>query len=83
MKTKFLMLSFVIMMLFSACTSSVSTPSALASAVANAAPGDTIIIANGTWENVEIDINGKGEENNPIVVKVEEEGKVIVSGQSF
>ncbi|MBU1098914.1 MAG: polysaccharide lyase 6 family protein [Bacteroidetes bacterium] len=83
MKTILVIYSLFMTLLFSSCSSSVNTPQALSEAVKNAAPGDTIIMANGNWENVEIRLIGKGEENNPIVIRAEEAGKVIISGNSF
>ncbi|NNE59142.1 MAG: alginate lyase [Hellea sp.] len=51
-------------------------------AVSNAAPGDTIILANGVWEDFEILFKGEGEEGNPIRLTAETKGEVILSGQS-
>ena len=51
-------------------------------AVANAQPGAVITMANGTWEDVELQLMGNGEEGNPIKLQAETPGKVIVSGQS-
>lgn len=51
-------------------------------AVANLQPGDEIIMANGTWENVELLFEGKGLAETPIFLKAETPGKVIISGQS-
>jgi len=44
--------------------------------------GDSVILANGVWENFEILFEGKGTEKEPITLTVEEKGKVIISGQS-
>jgi poly(beta-D-mannuronate) lyase len=52
------------------------------SAVANAKPGDEILLANGIWNNVELLFEGKGTLDNPITLGVEEKGKVILSGAS-
>jgi poly(beta-D-mannuronate) lyase len=51
-------------------------------AIENAIPGDKIVLANGTWENVELLINAKGTSEKPIIVTVEEKGKVLLSGLS-
>lgn len=51
-------------------------------AVANAKPGDIIVLANGIWNNTELLFEGKGTVNNPITLTVEEKGKVILSGAS-
>jgi len=51
-------------------------------AVANAKPGTVITMANGTWENVELRLIGKGEDGNPIKLQAETPGQVIITGQS-
>lgn len=45
-------------------------------------PGDTIVLANGTWTDVELQLKGEGLPDNPITLQAEEPGKVIISGQS-
>ena len=45
-------------------------------------PGDTIVLANGTWTDFEILFKAKGEEGNPVTLTAETRGKVILSGQS-
>ncbi len=45
-------------------------------------PGDTIIMANGLWMDVEIDFDPTGVANNPIVLKAETPGQVIISGDA-
>ncbi len=51
-------------------------------AARNAAPGTVIILANGTWSDVELRLKGVGEKDNPIKLKAEIAGQVIISGQS-
>jgi len=51
-------------------------------AVKSAEPGDTITLANGTWENFEILFTGEGTEDEPIRLTAEEKGKVIITGES-
>lgn len=51
-------------------------------AVAAAQPGDTIVMANGVWSDVELVLKGKGTADNPITLTAEEPGKVIISGES-
>jgi poly(beta-D-mannuronate) lyase len=51
-------------------------------AVAEAKPGDKIVLANGIWKDVELVFKGIGEEGNPIMLTVEEKGKVILTGLS-
>ncbi len=51
-------------------------------AVQNAKPGDSIIVKNGIYTDVEIMIAGKGEPSKPIVIKAQSPGGVIISGAS-
>ena len=51
-------------------------------AVANAKAGTVITMANGTWNDVELVLKGEGIEGNPIRLKAETPGEVIISGQS-
>ncbi len=51
-------------------------------AVAAAQPGDRIVLANGTWTDVELRVHGEGLPDAPIEITAEEAGKVIISGQS-
>jgi poly(beta-D-mannuronate) lyase len=47
-----------------------------------AKPGDTIVVANGTYKDVEINFVTKGDATKPIVIKAQTPGAVIISGQS-
>ena len=51
-------------------------------AVSKAQPGNTIVLANGIWKNVELIFEGKGTKENPIKLTVEDKGKVTIEGQS-
>ncbi len=44
--------------------------------------GDTVILANGVWNDFEILLQGQGTENKPITLTAETKGQVILSGQS-
>lgn len=44
--------------------------------------GDTIILANGVWQDFEILMSAKGSAQQPIMLRSETPGKVIISGQS-
>ena len=44
--------------------------------------GDQIIMKNGVWEDVNIRLVGKGTENQPIILKAETAGEVIIQGDS-
>jgi poly(beta-D-mannuronate) lyase len=45
-------------------------------------PGDTLILANGTWDNADLVITNKGTKQSPIVFIAETMGKVIFTGNS-
>ncbi|WP_215396501.1 polysaccharide lyase 6 family protein [Rheinheimera oceanensis] len=51
-------------------------------AVSAARPGDTIILKNGVWRDVEIIFTGEGTAAAPITLTAQTKGKVILSGQS-
>ena len=48
----------------------------------NAKPGDTIVLKNGEWKNITIQLDAIGVKNNPIVFKAESQGKVVITGNS-
>ncbi len=50
--------------------------------IATLQPGDKVILANGTWTDVELRFIAEGLADNPIELTAEEPGKVIISGQS-
>lgn len=52
-------------------------------AVQNAQPGDQIVLANGVWEDAELIFTGRGTEEKPIVLTVQEKGKTTLEGQSY
>ena len=60
----------------------VSTQEEYAEASKSLNPGDTIVLANGRWENFEILFSGQGSEDNPIRLRGETPGEVILTGQS-
>ena len=45
-------------------------------------PGDTLIMKNGIWNDVELEFKGAGTENNPILLTAEDPGKVMIRGAS-
>lgn len=51
-------------------------------AVAALNPGDRIVLANGSWTDVELVFTGDGLAEDPIELTAEEPGKVIITGQS-
>lgn len=62
--------------------SSVSTADELSAAIAEAQPGDEIIMANGIWSDVEIRFTGAGTESRPIILRAETAGEVFIEGAS-
>ncbi|MEO9569844.1 MAG: polysaccharide lyase 6 family protein [Polaribacter sp.] len=51
-------------------------------AMKSAKAGDAIVLKNGIWKDVKLNAYGKGEDGNPISVKAETPGQVIISGNS-
>ena len=83
-RSKLLLLQFLTVLLtLSINAQMVSTNSALTSAISAATSGTTIILANGTWTNVQISINKTGTAANPITIKAETAGSVFFEGNSY
>ncbi|MCY4673489.1 MAG: T9SS type A sorting domain-containing protein [Bacteroidetes bacterium] len=59
-----------------------STPQELSSAIASSGPGDTIVMANGTWTDVVISFYAQGAEGDSITLRAETPGQVILNGNS-
>jgi len=51
-------------------------------AIKSAKPGYVIVLKNGIWEDVELNAYGNGVKGNPILVKAETPGEVIITGDS-
>jgi len=51
-------------------------------AASNLAPGDTIVLKNGVWNDFEILLEGRGTAEQPITLKSETKGQVVISGNS-
>lgn len=51
-------------------------------AVAALQPGDKVVLASGTWSDVELILKANGLPEKPIELMAEEPGKVIITGQS-
>lgn len=60
----------------------VSTPDQFKRALKKAAPGDTVVLANGTYRDFELVVRAEGTAERPITVEAEQPGKVILSGAS-
>ena len=50
--------------------------------IKEAKAGDVITLKNGIWKDVKLNAHGNGEKGNPIIVKAETAGQVIISGNS-
>ena len=59
-----------------------SNASQLNAAIAASNPGDTIIMTNGTWTNVTINFNAIATAVQPVVLRAQTPGKVILNGSS-
>ena len=60
----------------------VSSQEAFLEKTGSLVPGDTIILADGEWKDFEILFKGMGSEKNPITLKAQNKGQVILSGLS-
>jgi len=54
----------------------------LNTAINTASPGTTIILADGTWNNVFIDIDKNGTSSEPITITAQNAGAVLMTGNS-
>ncbi len=60
----------------------VTTVEEFNTAVKNAQPGTMIQLASGVWKDAELLLEGRGTKEQPIILTVEEKGKVVLEGQS-
>ncbi|MEM9918444.1 MAG: chondroitinase-B domain-containing protein, partial [Bacteroidota bacterium] len=77
--------SLVLCFLLSSCSKTeglVRTEAEFQQAVKAAQAGDKIVLANGVWKDVELVFTGTGTAEQPIVLTVEQKGKVTLEGQS-
>jgi len=56
---------------------------ALYEALKSIKPGGNIVLANGTYKDLQIKFRSKGTKENPITIKAETPGKVFIEGQSY
>ena len=78
-------LILLIVSIFYSCNSSESTVETINDfnkAVANAQPGDEIVLKNGVWTDAEFLFEANGTAEQPITLKAEEKGKVFIEGES-
>lgn len=82
-KQHYLPVLVFIAVLLSACTSNNALSiRELHNALQQATPGDTLVIANGTYTDVQLRLFAKGTKENPIVVCAQEHGRVYIEGKS-
>jgi len=60
----------------------VTNPTELTTAISAATPGTTITLADGTWENIFIDIDKDGNLAAPITITAQNAGAVLMTGNS-
>jgi len=76
-------LAFVVLFLPAALRGqSTATPEIVSKALPSAAPGDVLVIADGTYRDQVLKWRGKGQADRPITVRAETPGGVIISGRS-
>ncbi|SDX93519.1 poly(beta-D-mannuronate) lyase [Lutibacter oricola] len=83
--SRVLALSFLVLVSCNKATDSkvlVSTKEALYSAISEVKPGTEIVLANGTYTDVNIVFKGEGTKEAPIVLRAETPGKVFIEGVS-
>lgn len=84
----FRVISFIgiLMLKISVCQASrilVTTETEFDNSTKNAIAGDTIVLKNGIWENIELKFYASGEKEKPIVLTAESPGKVVLTGTSI
>ena len=77
-----LVLSFMLIQAGHADALLVSSQDEFEDTVDDLEPGDTIMLANGTWRDFEILFTGVGTPGKPITLTAETKGEVVIAGQS-
>jgi poly(beta-D-mannuronate) lyase len=54
----------------------------LNNAISSAKPGDTIVMADGNWNDVDINFNSNATDKAPVTLKAKTPGKVVLTGSS-
>ncbi|MCA9274292.1 MAG: polysaccharide lyase 6 family protein [Phycisphaerales bacterium] len=60
----------------------VSNASEITSALSSAQPGDVLVMTNGIWNNQDINFQGNGTASQPITLRAQTPGQVILTGNS-
>jgi len=58
------------------------TPEAVRNAIASAVPGQTLVLADGEWDDFEVLFEARGEESAPVTLTAQSPGGVVLTGQS-
>ena len=83
MTRKILTIAFLCLSFFTeAKTIVVKNADELKTANKQAVAGDIIILQNGEWNNIIINLNCTGTKEQPVIFKAETAGKVIITGNS-
>ncbi|RAJ32979.1 chondroitinase-B domain-containing protein [Pedobacter cryoconitis] len=61
----------------------VNNPQELKAAVSKARPGDVILLKDKEWSNAALQLSGKGTAAQPVIIRPETPGGVILTGQSY
>jgi len=79
----------LLILLLSSCNDSgtkssllVNNNNELHQAITTVQPGDEIVLANGTWEDVQIRLTANGTKDHPITLRAETPGQVFIQGES-
>ena len=85
--SKTLLISTIFILALASCAQNddpnlVRTIEEFDSVVATLQPGDKVVLANGTWSDVEFEFKANGLPDQPIELTAEEPGRVIITGQS-
>ncbi|MCC2668908.1 MAG: cslB, partial [Armatimonadetes bacterium] len=65
-----------------AAETAVKSATELKQAIGSARPGDTIVLADGSYPDLQIQLRGSGEEQRPITLRAATPGKVVLTGTS-
>ncbi|WP_435414062.1 chondroitinase-B domain-containing protein [Polaribacter aestuariivivens] len=60
----------------------VNNQAQLNAAISSATAGSTIILADGTWNNLQLNINKNGTTSNPITIKAQSPNQVFIEGKA-
>ena len=76
---------FLVAMICFSCNGGADKPinlTSLPQQLAKASPGDTIVIKEGVYKDIRLELEGHGNEGAPIVIRAEKPGGVFIEGES-